>query len=850
MAGALELEDEDGRAVRTSPDDLLEPLRRSGRPLPLVLLNTCHGGVQDGQTASFAEALLRAGVPAVLAMQTSVSDSYATGLARSFYHQLANRAHPLVSRALAAARKELEHRRLAAIQRGASLAETQPEYATASLFVAGDERPLADFGLVQQRLQRRAVYDLAGPVPQLRIDDLIGRRRELRETLRELRDESRQYAGVVLTGLGGVGKSAVAGRTMQRLTEDGWLVATQAGRFNLTELALVLGTGLMQSEREPLRQRGELLVRSDLADPVRLRLLAQTLAEEQVLLVLDDFEQNLTTGGDAWLDPDAAVYFSPLAENARRGRLLITSRYPIPDTTAFLHRISIGPLSRAESGKLLLRLPALRGTAETELAMALRIVGGHPRMMEFLDALLRGGQGRLPGLTRKLRTLLPPATLAGPAGSAPLAASLDAALLLGARDVFLDELLDLARREAVDEALLQAATSNLPVSPDGLARMLDDQAPDFPAAECALARLADLSLVHRFPDRSAWVHRWTAEGLIRLADAGAQQARYRRSGRYWIWRVGQESHSLEDAVEAVRSFLAGQDFDAAVEVAAACFDALRRFQQSMGLAALAAEVLETLPESHPGFAGVADEEGQAHLALGFTDRALRRYQRLVDQHASLAAAEPDRADYQHDLSVSYLKVGDLYRALGQGEQARQAYRQSLAIRERLAAAEPDRADYQRDVALVHERLGDLDLALGQKGPAGEFFAKALEIRERVAAAEPDRADYQRELVVPYARLGDLYEALDQGELARKYQMDAHGILERLAAAEPARADYQRDLAASLATIGASDGADSPEQLQRALSILEGLKDSGRLSPVDEPMIPALREMLRERGLAS
>src|SRR5207249_4800176 len=105
--GALELEDEDGRAVRTTAHQLLEPIRRMGRPLPLVLLNSCHGGVQHGQAASFAEALLRAGVPAVLAMQTSVSDSYATRLARAFYQHLASREFLLASRALASARKEL-----------------------------------------------------------------------------------------------------------------------------------------------------------------------------------------------------------------------------------------------------------------------------------------------------------------------------------------------------------------------------------------------------------------------------------------------------------------------------------------------------------------------------------------------------------------------------------------------------------------------------------------------------------------------------------------------------------------------------------------------------------------------
>ena len=45
-------------------------------------------------------------------------------------------------------------------------------------------------------------------------------------------------------------------------------------------------------------------------------------------------------------------------------------------------------------------------------------------------------------------------------------------------------------------------------------------------------------------------------------------------------------------------------------------------------------------------------------------------------------------------------MGDLYRAIGQGELARDAFSQSLAIAQRLALAEPDRADYQRDLSVV------------------------------------------------------------------------------------------------------------------------------------------------------
>jgi tetratricopeptide (TPR) repeat protein len=690
LPGALELEDEEGRAELTSADALLAPILATGRPLPLVLLNACHTGVAPGDTASLAEALLRGGIPAVVAMQAPVSDHYATSLAKSFYLHLATRETFLPSRALAAARKDEEAARLKAVQRGAALEETQPEFATAALYVAGEEQALANFGRDKCPLKARPVYDVPGPVPQLRIDDLIGRRTELRETLRSLRDPGRQYAGVVLTGIGGAGKSAVAGRVMCRLAEDGWLVAAHRGRFDVAGIAAEIGTSLVQSTRETSRQRGALLARVDLDDRLRLNLLAQALAEEPLLLVLDDFEANLTTGGDAFLDADVALYLSQLSQQARRGRLLITSRHPAPGTHAYLRRVPIGPLTLAQARKLLLRLPGLAGIDHAAVAMVLRAIGGHPRVLEFLDALLRGGEARFPAVAEKLRRIADEKKLDLTASSANVDEAVQTALAFAAGDVLMEELLAIAAREGLADILLQAAVSNLPVTPEGLARMLAGDGPGHvQSVHGAIGRLESLSLLHRFPDGAVFVHRWTAEVLRHFGDAASHQARAARAGHYRWWQVQNESHGLGDAIEAVRNFLAARAFDDATGVAHACFDAFRRFQQSTGIAALAAEILETLPETHDDFGSVADEEAQAHLALGLIDRAFERYGHLLRRYERLAHAEPGRADYQRNLSVSYNNMGDLFRALGQGEEARQTFMKALGIRERLAQAEPD-----------------------------------------------------------------------------------------------------------------------------------------------------------------
>jgi len=844
LPGKLELEDEDGRAVPTTAAELIAPLKATQRPLPLVFLNTCHGGVEAEDTASFAEDLLRAGVPAVVAMQTSVSDHYATLLAHRFYDNLSRREMLLPSRALAGARRDLEAARLKAVEQDAPLAETQPEYATATLFLAGDEAPLADFGLDKEPLQARPVHDMSGPVPQLRRDDLIGRRKVLRETLRTLRDEKRRHAGLVLTGIGGVGKSAVAGRAMRRLAEGGSLVAAHAGPWDLERIAVAVGTVLALETDEELAASGTALTRSDLDERVRLGLLAKLLAECPLVLVLDDFEKNLTVDGGEFEDATVADQFRLLVQQARSGRLLLTCRHPVPGFDDFLRHLAVGPLSAAESRKLLRRLDHLARLEPEDLATVLRALGGHPRMLEFLDGLLRGGEGRLPHVTEKLRKTMKDAGVAAGKATSDLDEGLRQVVLLGARDVLLEELLEVCRQEGIDEPLLQLAVSNLPVSPAGLAHMLaDSPGGDEAVTEGALRRLEQLSLVFRFEDGAGWVHRWTAEGLAGLVPDEEHRERANRAGRYRQWRVENESHALDDAWEAVRNHLVGRDFDAATGVALACFEAMQRFQQSLARVALAAEVLAVLPSDHGNYGAVADRQGQALLALGYTGRAVEVYERLHRLLERRAEAHPDRAEYQRDLSVSYNKMGDLYRSLGQGEQAREAYGSSLAIAERLASSEPERADYQRDLSVSYNKMGDLYVSLGQGEQAREAYGNSLAIRERLASSEPDRADYQRDLAASLQRQGDVLAAQGlRGEAKSAYER-LLAVSERLAVTEPDRIDIQQPLVVSLLRV--ADFSDRREQLlQRALSILQRFDNEGRLPAEEQPLLDMVKKLLR------
>jgi len=613
--GSLELEDELGAAVLTTAEDLVAPLRAIGRPLPLVVLNSCHGGVEvrqeSGSVASLAQALIQAGIPSVVAMQTTVSDRYAADLARAFYGHLSRGEPVLASRALAAARQELEAERLQRLEQGAPLADTLPEAATAALYGAGEEGPLADLGADKQPLRTPPSPPLLGPVPQLAIGDLVGRRRELRLCLRRLRDGA--PGGVLLSGIGGVGKSSVAGRVMQRLADDGWLIASHSGRFDLLAIGRELGLTLALAGRPALRPLAEALRQDDLDEELRLRLLQQVLTQEPLLLVLDDFERNLSVGGESFLDRDTAANLELLLAAARRGRLLLTCRHPLPQAMASLKLVPLGPLSGAETRKLVQRLPGLRQQPAEELVAVLRRIGGHPRLLEFLDALLRQGEARLPAVRQRLEQALADCGLALPDATSGLEERLQQVLTLGLRDVLLDELVAIARRRGDEEVLLQLAVSNLPVAPAELARMLVQagdadlgEAMAAPAAEArvselqeALQRLAALSLVVLSEEGQAWVHRWSAEGLARQSSPHDRSARCRRAASFRLWRL-QQSRSLEDGIEALRNLLQGGHRDDAAGLAAALLNHLQQQGQTRAVAALAAEVLETLPLDHRG----------------------------------------------------------------------------------------------------------------------------------------------------------------------------------------------------------------------------------------------------------
>ena len=79
------------------------------------------------------------------------------------------------------------------------------------------------------------------------VGEFVGRRREMREARRAL---GGQKAGLVLHGIGGVGKSTLAAEVLRSLGDDAGLVVSKAGQVRVDDILGEVGARL-QHRRHP-----------------------------------------------------------------------------------------------------------------------------------------------------------------------------------------------------------------------------------------------------------------------------------------------------------------------------------------------------------------------------------------------------------------------------------------------------------------------------------------------------------------------------------------------------------------------------------------------------------------------
>src|SRR6201996_5575693 len=259
-------------------------------------------------------------------------------------------------------------------------------------------------------------------------------------------------AALVVHGVGGIGKSVLAAQITARLPDldPDCVTASLTGEVTPDTFLAAVCTAvrrhpLAADRGGPVASAVAAVDRAVTPWPQRMSLLREhVLGRVPLLLVLDDFDDNLSldAGTCTIRDPELVGLLTSWAERPHRGRLLITCRHRFAVPEVASRRIGfrpLGPLSRAGALDLATSLPALSLLGEQDLDRAWRLLGGHPRAMEYLDTLLTNGPLRFTDLAARLGRLVPvapgsPSPSSRSGGGAPAAPAIPTELPLPAAE--------------------------------------------------------------------------------------------------------------------------------------------------------------------------------------------------------------------------------------------------------------------------------------------------------------------------------------------------------------------------------------------------------------------------------
>ncbi|MDZ8091969.1 MAG: tetratricopeptide repeat protein [Nostoc sp. DedQUE05] len=700
-----------GEAFYASAGDIAQELQF--RLPKLIFLSGCRTGQagNGGSVPSMAEELLKSGAKAVLGWGQKVLDADATAAAAALYEELS--AGKQIIEAVACTYQALIKNKardwhLLRVYAAGNL----PSSLVTPLRTRG-RKPAPPLSVSTQFL------DPAGKVKVPTRESFVGRRRQLQSCLRVLSQPSDEV-GVLIHGMGGLGKSSLAARLCDRLPNFERVV--WVGRIDEASLVNRLAEKLDDNEQRKSLQNYDEELR------FRLRRVFQQLHEEAkpILLVLDDFEVNLELtspptplrsgegsqvppfprregglGGLGRLQTEAAEVMKAVVwairENFTSHRIIITCRYDFEFTQLqHFYKQPLDALQGADLQKKFSRLTAFSAKSQVDEALkfqAQKLADGNPRLLEWLDKLLAP------------HPLTPsPQARRGNDESVDVAAILNrlAADPVELREQVLAEALLEQMDTIMQEMLSRGLVFELPVPREALAAVCEN----IPNLEDYINRAVALGLLEVNHDEALRVPRILP--LLLIQDKNLYNLAVKILNQ--IWRVETEGNLTEDkCIEIHRLALLGGEKNIAIETCSA----LAFFRQGLSLYRDAVNICQVTLEIFKDWS-ILNELARAEKQLGDTKNALYHY------HKALKLCplynKKQRATILHNLSIIYIETG-------KQKQAIYFNKKSWKISQEINNYE-NLMMVSHGMAIIYTQQGKLDEAI-------EYYEKALEAANRI-----------------------------------------------------------------------------------------------------------------------
>ncbi|MEM7246726.1 MAG: tetratricopeptide repeat protein [Acidobacteriota bacterium] len=745
----LAMENELGDCTLVGAEELERALERE--PPRLVVISCCHSTEGGGGFPSLAAELVAAGVESVIGWVRPVLDDVATQAARDFYDQLCRGRSD--SEAVGFARNALRKADEKASKTGRG-------------FVTGAWGTLQSIGRdgagfrLDTSLEADAeptaselAHGYLGGSGKVRIleEGFVGRRRELQRLVRLLRTgksrDGQRRAGALVWGMKGVGKSCLVGRAVVRHVEDvgsGHGLVVLHGRIDeaqLLERFTAAAVQLQDDEAEALLQRTDLSVAQRIG-----RLLASRWSRKRVVIILDDFEQNLTeqVSGPALVEPSVAELLAALLPPCRDGApaLLVTSTacFALPsEVEEALAPVELGSLELASVRKLWVRgrgkKGELHGVRQEDWETLAERFGRNARVLDWARQLFGGST------PAEVLTLLNEGE-APPKGWKNGAASEEAQAELAA--VYLRSLaFSRAEAEVGEEArtfVERARVYDRPVPRSALSGLTAGLSLDLDAALPALSNLGLLEVGRQREERV-----WRVSPLVvpELRAGGAERWHGVAAEHWERAAETNEGWSVELTFLCWEHSLAARDEHRASRMGRM----LKMYLFQQGAYQRSAELARRHAAAFPNSVLGLHWVGSCERNLGRVQGGLETMKQAMCRAESVEVDQVYLQSLHHDLAMAHQAQGEL-------PAAREALECSLEIQEGLARTQS--SDY---AASLHQLAGVLR-AQGDLPKARKLLERSLDIKRQVLGTElhPEYAASLHALAAVLQTQGDLPEA--------------------------------------------------------------------------------------------
>lgn len=388
--GYFAFEDNRGHTDLRSSEDIARTLF-SGSSVQCVFISGCQTGLAPWQDATkgVCQGLVEHGIPLAIGWAASVPDVIATKFAASFYRTVA--CGQSIDRALTLARLAI-----------LDLCEEQgvPYWTLPVVYSSTTQNLVVDPDPERNLEQSYRPMVIQHPLPGMTegyAHHFVGRRKEIQEVLPLL--QSGEVQTLLITGMGGIGKSTLATKLVRRLESAGFIPVPIPSAFSNPLNA----SRLLQHFSDTFLFHGfqdayDIVNNSSLHVADRLHYIVNFLNRSKFLVVLDNFEINLDTDTKAISDRNVADFYRYLLDHlSGQSRAIITSRYTPSDTNplpAVVKLKALGDFPEAAFLKFLFLNPQIEeryyneDISYSDLLQLHSLIGGTPRLLEQVEEIL------------------------------------------------------------------------------------------------------------------------------------------------------------------------------------------------------------------------------------------------------------------------------------------------------------------------------------------------------------------------------------------------------------------------------------------------------------------------------